>query len=226
MRQAQKMKNIFSDKATIIPRKMLQAQQREWVVRDFIGPEGVSLGMAQSVLEAMAKKGYVERVKRGPGSHTVLTNKDMLITDWLKEYEFELNTVDSYYSTDKKVLEKAKGLLREKQYALTLHTGANLTTSFVKTDEIYLYLQLVDWNKEMLDLRQKLDLKELVRGGNFHIIRPHYKNSVFFNRQKIKGFAVVSNLQLYLDLYHFQPRGREHAEYLKKLLEEKGKSLD
>jgi hypothetical protein len=226
MRQSQKMKNIFSDKATIIPRKMLQHPQREWVVRDFTAPEGVSLGMAQSVLEAMARKGYVERVKKGPDSHTVLTNKDMLITDWLKEYEFELNTADSYYSTDKKVLEKAKGLLREKQYALTLHTGANIMTSFVKTDEIYLYLQLADWDKEMLDLRQRLDLKELVRGGNFHIIRPYYKNSVFFNRQKIKGFAVVSNLQLYLDLYHFQPRGREHAEYLKKLLEGKGKSLD
>ena len=226
MRQVQKMKNIFSDKATIIPRKMLQHPQREWVVRDFTAPEGVSLGMAQSVLEAMAKKGYVERVKRGPDSHTVLTNKDMLITDWLKEYEFELNTVDSYYSTDKKVMENVKGFLREKQYALTLHTGANLMTSFVKTDEIYLYLQLADWDKEMLDLRQRLDLKELVRGGNFHIIRPYYKNSVFFNRQKIKGFAVVSNLQLYLDLHHFQPRGREHAEYLKKLLEEKGKILD
>ena len=226
MRQSQKMKNIFSDKATIIPRKMLQDPQKEWVVRDFTGPEGVSLGMAQSVLEAMARKGYVERVKRGPDSHTVLTNKDMLITNWLREYQFELNTVDSYYSTDKEVLGKVKGFLREKQYALTLHTGANLTTSFVKTDEIYLYLQLVDWDKEMLDLRQKLDLKELVRGGNFHIIRPYYKNSVFFNRQKIKGFAVVSNLQLYLDLYHFQPRGREHAEYLKKLLEEKGKILD
>jgi len=220
------MKNIFSDKATIIPRKMLQHPQREWVVRDFTGPDGISLGMAQSVLEAMAQKGYVERVKRGPDSHSILTNKDMLITDWLKEYEFELNTVDSYYSTDKKVLEKAKDLLKEKQYALTLHTGTNLMTSFVKTDEVYVYLQLVDWDRDILDLRQKLDLKELVRGGNFHIIRPYYKNSVFFNRQKIKGFEVVSNLQLYLDLYNFQPRGREHAEYLKKSLKEKGKSLE
>jgi hypothetical protein len=226
MQQNEKMKNIFSDKATIIPRKMLQDPQREWVVRDFTGPDGISLGMAQSVLEAMARKGYVERVKRGPDSHTVLTNREMLIADWLKEYKFELNTVDSYYTPDNKVIEKAKGLLREKKYALTLHAGANLMTSFVKTDEIYLYLQLVDWDKEMLDLRQKLDLKELVRGGNFHIIRPHYKNSVFFNRQKIKGFTVASNLQLYIDLYHFQPRGREHAEYLKKLLEEKGKGLD
>jgi len=220
------MKNIFSDKATLIPRKMLQDPKRNWVVRDFTGPRGVSLGMAQSVLEAMAKKGYVERVKRGPDSYTVLTNKDMLIADWLKVYEFELNTVDSYYSPDKKVLERIKDVLRQEQYALTLHTGANLLTSFVKTDDIYIYLKLADWDREILDLRQKLELKELVRGGNFHIISTYYKNSAFFNKQKIKGFAVVSNLQLYLDLYNFQPRGREHAEYLMKLLEEKGKILD
>ncbi len=226
MGQTRKMKNIFSDKATIIARKMLQDPQKEWVVRDFNAPDGVSLGMAQSVLEAMSRKGYVERVKKGPDSYTVLTNKEMLMTDWLRAYQFELNTVDSYYSTDKNVLEKAKDFLSEKQYALTLHTGANLMTSFVKTDEVYLYLQLVDWNREILDLRQKLDLKELVRGGNFHVIRPYYKNSVFFNKQKIKGFTIVSNLQLYLDLYYFQPRGKEHAEYLLKLLEEKGKAID
>ena len=226
MKNNNKMKNIFADKATLILRKMFLDPGKKWVVRDFTGPEGVSLGMAQEVLDAMAKQGYVERIKKGPDSYTILTNKDMLIADWLKEYQFELNTVDSYYSPDKKVLERIKDVLRQERYALTLHTGANLMTSFVKTDEIYLYLKLADWDREILDLRQKLELKELVRGGNFHTIRPYYKNSVFFNRQKIKGFAVVSNLQLYLDLYHFQPRGREHAEYFTKLLEERGKSLD
>ncbi|MFH1594129.1 MAG: hypothetical protein ABID09_05495 [Candidatus Omnitrophota bacterium] len=226
MRQKQKMKNIFSDKATIMPRKMLKDPKREWVVRDFTGTGGVSLGMAQNVLEAMKEKGYVERVKKGPDSHTILTNKDMLVTDWLKKYRFELNTIDSYYSPDKEILNKIKYFLKEEQYALTLHTGANLVTSFVKTDDIYLYLKLGNWDKEILDLRQRLQLKELVRGGNFHIVRPHYKVSVFLGRQKIKGFSVVSNLQLYLDLYNFQPRGREHAEYLKKLLEEKGKYFD
>ena len=226
MRGHAKMKNVFSDKATLVARKMLKDPKREWVVRDFTGSCGVSLGMAQNVLEAMAKKGYVERVKKGPDSYTILTNKDMLITDWLKEYQFELNTIDSYYSPDKEILNKIKDFLKEEQYALTLHTGANLITSFVKTEEVFIYLTLTNWDKDILDLRQKLELKELVRGGNFHIIRPYYKTSVFFNRQKIKGFSVASNLQLYLDLYNFQPRGREHAEYLKKLLEEKGRRLD
>ncbi|MEW6455447.1 MAG: type IV toxin-antitoxin system AbiEi family antitoxin [Acidobacteriota bacterium] len=226
MERNQKMKNIFGDKATLIARKMLKDPKREWVVRDFTGSEGVSLGMAQAILEAMAKKGYVERVKKGPESYTLLTNKDMLIADWLKDYQFDLNTIDSYYSPDKDILKKIKNLLKEGQYALTLHTGANLITSFVKTEEIFIYLKLANWDKDILALRQKLELKELVRGGNIHVIQPYYKTSVFFNRQKIKGFIVVSNLQLYLDLYNFQPRGREHAEYLKKLLEEKGKHFD
>lgn len=226
MQRIQKMKNVFSDKATIVARRMLRDPAKEWVVRDFTGPCGLSLGMAQSVLEAMAKRGYVERVKKGPDSYTILTNKSMLIADWLKEYRFELNAIDSYYSPDKKILNKIKNYLDEEQYALTLHTGGNLITSFVKTEEIFVYLRLANWDRDILDLRQKFELKELVRGGNFHIIRPYYKTSVFFNRQKIKGFAVVSNLQLYLDLFNFQPRGREHAEYLKNLLEENGRSLD
>jgi hypothetical protein len=205
---------------------MLQNPERKWVVRDFTGPGGVSLGMSQEVLKAMEKKGYIERVKKGPNSYTILTNQEKLISDWLKEYSFDQNVIDTYYSANKNILNKFRKVLKENQYALTLHTGANLITSFVRTEEIFIYMNLKDWKKDILDIRQKLDLKELVRGGNIHLIHPFYKNSVFFNTQKIKGYTMVSNLQLYLDLYNFQPRGREQAEYLNNLLEEKGRKLE
>lgn len=217
--------NIFADKATFILRKMLSEPGKKWVTRDFTGDRGVSLGMAQGTLESMSKKGYIERVKRGPESYALLTNKDELIGDWIKEYQFELNEVDTYYSPDKNILGKLKDYLANKQYALTLHSGANLITSYVVTDNIHVYFSPANWKKELLDLRQQLDLKELVRGGNIHIIRPFYKNSVYYNTQTIKGYKVVSNLQLYLDLYQFKPRGREHAEYLENQLKEKGKNL-
>jgi len=217
--------NIFADKATFILRKMLSEPEKKWVTRDFTGDSGVSLGMAQGTLEALSKKGYIERVKRGPESYALLTNKDELIGDWIKEYQFELNEVDTYYSPDKNILGKLKDYLANKQYALTLHSGANLITSYVVTDNIHVYFSPANWKKELLDLRQQLDLKELVRGGNIHIVRPFYKNSVYYDTQTIKGYKVVSNLQLYLDLYQFKPRGREHAEYLENQLKEKGKNL-
>lgn len=225
MKNHKKMRNIFADKATLILRKMLSAPEKKWVVRDFIGREGVSIGMGQGVLEAMEKRGYIERAKRGPDSYALLTNQKKLIDDWLSGYRFELNEIDIYYSPDKNILSKFKDYLKNKQYALTFHTGANLLTSFVITDHVYLYLKSENWDKDILELRQRLDLKELVRGGNIHIVRPFYKESVFYNAQTIKGYKVVSNLQLYLDLYNFQPCGQEHAEHLKKTLEEKGKNL-
>jgi len=144
--------------------------------------------------------------------------KEKLISNWLEEYSFDQNVMDTYYSANKNILNKFRKVLKENQYALTLHTGATLITSFVRTEEIFIYMNLKDWKKDIFDIRQKLDLKELVRGGNIHLIHPFYKNSVFFNTQKIKGYTVVSNLQLYLDLYHFQPRGREQAEYLISLI--------
>jgi hypothetical protein len=220
------MKNVFADKASLVLRKMLKDPERQWVVRDFTGPGGVSLGMSQEVLKAMEKKGYIERAKKGPNSYAILTNKKKLISDWLNKYHFNLNKIDTYYSANKNILNKFRKILKENQYALTLHAGANLITSFVRTEEIFIYMNSKDWKKDILDIRQKLDLKELVRGGNIHLIHPFYKNSVFLNTQKIKGYTVVSNFQLYLDLYNFQPRGREQAEYLKNLLEEKGRNLE
>jgi len=107
---------------------------------------------------------------------------------------------------------------------ILLLTGANFITSFVRTEEIFIYMNLKSREKDILDIRQKLGLKELVSGRNIHLIHPFYKNSVFFNTQKIKGYTVVSNLQLYLDLYNFQSRGREQAEYLRNSLEEKGRN--
>lgn len=226
MKKQKKMKNIFADKATLVLRKMINVPDKKWVVRDFVGSNGVSLGMAQEVLEVMAKKGYVERIKKGPESYTILTNRNRLIEDWLKKYEFELNEIETYYSPEKDILKKIKIDLVENKFALALHTGANLITNFVRTDHIYFYLNTPSWDEDILEIRQRLGLKELVKGGNIHIVNPYYKNSVFFNIQKMKGYRVVSNLQLYLDLYHFQPRGREHAEYLKETLENKGILLD
>lgn len=225
VKKSNQIKSIFTDKASLILRKMLTNPKKKWVIRDFTGDNGVSIGLAQGVLEIMSKKGYIERIKRGPSSFSLLTNIEQLINDWASSYRFEANNYYTYYSADKNILAKLKKLLKNKKYALTLHSGANLTTSFVITDQVHLYFISKNWQEDILYLRQQLDLKELVRGGNIHFINPLYKKSVFYNCQLINGYSVVSKLQLYLDLYNFKPRGKEHAEYLKQVLQESGKNL-
>jgi hypothetical protein len=222
-------KNIFTDKATLILRAMIKYPNEKWVVRDFVNQLSISLGMTSEVIMTLEKLGWVERQKKGAHSYTILTNKDKLIHEWLKYYEFSLNTFEILYNPNLK-LNKLKTFFKQKKlenkYAFTLHTGANFETSYVKTENIYLYIDHTIFDSILLDLKQQLDLKQLIQGGNVYLIRPYYKNSVFFGKQKKQGAAIVSNLQLYLDLYNFKPRGFEHAEFLKEQLSQKGLSLD
>lgn len=223
------MKPIFSDKASLILRQMLRYPDREWVVRDFVRELGVGRGWAAKVLALLRGKGYLKGEARGRRAYAVLRNGEELIGEWLRDYDFAINKAAVYYTSDADPLSKIKRFFnrfsKKEAYALTLHTGANLVTNFVRTSNVYLYLNPIDFKKVSLELRQALDLKELKKGGNVYLIEPYYKKSVFFGLQKIKGYPVVSNLQLYLDLYHFPERGHEHAEYLERILKEKGDQL-
>jgi len=208
---------------------MMSQTHRKWVARDFEKEFGVGRARAATVLSVLRAKGFAGGIRSGRLAHSVLQNKEELLEEWLKVYKFELNEAHLYYSPRENILNRLKEYFaaknEPKKYALTLHTGANLITHYVNTPTVYCYLPTENFKNASLDLRQALDLKELKTGGNFYLIKPYYKNAVFFNTQTIKGYTVVSDLQLYLDLYHFPQRGRDHAEYLLKTLKEEGKPL-
>lgn len=216
------MRNIFSDKASIIPRKMMGEPGRKWVLRDFVGTQGLSLGLAQGVLAAMQDLGCLERLKKGPFSYARLADSALLLAEWVNAYKFAMNKVYSYYTPYGDILKRLKAAVPAEKYALTLHAGANLKTHFVSAGDVHVYLDLNDWAVELTPLLEKLELKKLAQGGNVHLVRPFYRSTVFQNCRKAGGYNVVSDLQLYLDLYNFQPRGREHAEYLKETLARTG----
>jgi len=223
------MRSIFSDKATAVIRAMLSEPDRKWTVRDFEKEFGISKSRAAAVLSVLRKKGYVGGVSAGRSAHSTLTDKKVLIEEWVKFYNFDFNKVHLYYFHQENILSEVRKYFEENglsdNYALTLHTGSNFITNYVNTQSIYCYLNVKDFNKISLDLRQRLNLKELKKGGNFFLVEPYYKHTVFFNKMCIKGYEVVSYLQLYLDLINFPQRGREHAEYLLKVLQEKGESF-
>ncbi len=223
------MRILFSDKAAIIIKAMLSQPEKKWVARDFEKEFNVGRARAAAILSILRKKGFVGGIRSGRLAHSVLQNKKDLLNEWLKFYSFELNKAHLYYSPHGDVLPRLKNFFEAKKlpngYALTLHTGANLITNYVNTPAVYCYLRSERFNEVSLDLRQTLDLKELRKGGNFYLIRPYYKNGVFLNNQIIKGYNVVSYLQLYLDLYNFPQRGKDHAQYLLKTLKEEGKSF-
>ncbi len=64
-------------------------------------------------------------------------------------------------------------------------------------------------------LARSLGLRPGEGEGNVHLLTP-YDQGVFYGRLEKSGLAVVCLPQLYADLTHYERRGREQAEYLRR----------
>ena len=221
---------VFHDKASLVLRAMLREPELKWVARDFVKECDVSIGLASKVMKELRSRGFIKGKDRGRLAEATLRDQDEIVKQWVNFYSVEKNQVSVLYSEDKEILTRLRDHFKNKDekgtpYALTLHSGANLATGFVRDPNVYFYMQSERFTENVLKLRQALNLKELKLGGNIFIFNPHYKNSIFFGLRSVQGYPVVSNLQLYLDLFHFPQRGLEQAEMLMRVLKEKGESL-
>lgn len=221
--------NIFSDRSSLVLRALLREPEKKWTLPDLV-KEGVSLGLASDVLSKSEAQGYVERVAKGPESYSRLIRKADLLKDWLNAYSFERNDHAYYLNTDKNFLRNCKQYLKQKKkdFALTLYSASRLINFYVMDNREFVY---VDVKREefpafLKEIEIQLSLYKLVRGGNVCFAMPFYRGSVFRDSKITKGYPVVSNLQLYLDLMTFPPTGIEEAEHLvSEFRKEKGASF-
>lgn len=221
-----KIKSIFTDKASIVPRKMLRNPKKKWIVNDFLS-EGVSLGWASEILTEMEKGGYIVRLSKGPASYSILRNPHKLTSDWARWYQFKYNTVFCFYSNKENIEKRLIDYLKKENisYALTLFSGARKVAPYVKDPSIHIYIPDLSLLGDLVKFRQTLGILELKGIGNVSLVIPFYRNSVFKYLQSVRGAKVVSSLQLYLDLYSYNRRGMEQAEYLLNAIKAKGCSL-
>lgn len=219
------IKNIFGDRSSLVLRALLREPDKKWTLLDLV-KEGVSLGLASDVLSKAEAQGYVERVAKGPESYSHLIRKDDLLKDWLGAYSFERNDQAYYLSTDKNFLKNCAHYLSQKKkaFALTLYSASRLMSPHVKDDRHFIYLDLSreEFPTFLKQLETQLNLYQLMQGGNVCFILPFYRGSVFKKSTKIKGYPVVSPLQLYLDLMTFPPTGSEEAQHLISNFKKKG----
>ena len=224
----QLVQNIFSDRSSLVLRKLLEEPERKWTTLDFV-PLGVSKGLASEVLTRAEALGYVERVRKGPESYTRLIRKEKLLKDWQASYSFEKNLQAYYYYPKADFLKVVARYFERKKirYALTLFSASRLIEPYVKDTREFLYLDLErnQFFPFLKEMEIQTGLLKLVTGGNVCFAMPFYRSSIFRDSRKLKGYPVVSNLQLYLDLMGFPPSGPEEAEHLVPYFKKKGISL-
>jgi hypothetical protein len=100
---------------------------------------------------------------------------------------------------------------RKVEYALSVQAGAELVAPHAVYKEVHMY---VSDGEGIEFFKKELDLKNADQGANLVLMMPYYKHSVFYDSREVENLRVVSDIQLYIDLYRYPVRGREQAEHL------------
>jgi hypothetical protein len=96
------------------------------------------------------------------------------------------------------------------RYALSGPSGASLIFSYLTPTLVHFY---VDVSKE--EFLEELKADPVSSEGNL-LIRVVQQENEFIGSREVKGIYVVSDLQLYLDLWTMGGRGEEAAEELRR----------
>ena len=199
-------RTLFNDKATI-PLRILLEDPGAWVTtREIAERGGLSLGWVSQVLQQLNSEGYVER-KRGGG--TKLVDPDRLVGDWLQHYTFEHNAVFPFQIREGgpgRALQRLRDLQPPQfdRYALTLGAAVALDEGS-EPSELHLYLPDLAENREgaLESWSDALGLRAAGHGADCFLVGPTYAHGTFFGMRRAHGLRLVSDLQLYLDLYHY-----------------------
>lgn len=202
----------FSDKASLILRKMLKDPKRQWGIRELAKIIGLDPGYVSRMAKSLSESGYAARAG---GKFKIQSPKEIL-DDWVRAYDLRRNEQHRYFifaSDVKSILRRLQeiNIPQRCNYALSVQAGAGLVAPYAVYKEVHMY---VGDSQGIEFFKKKLDLKDADQGANLVLMMPYYKHSVFYDRQEVKKLHVVSDVQLYLDLYGYPVRGREQAEHL------------
>jgi len=226
-----KVSNIFEPKATRVLRALLINPIREWTLRGLAAEVNISPGYAHAVILTLINLGYVIRTEH----YKIKTiNPTVLLRRWAAYHQYDvMNKFLEYYTFEREIDRFIKELsnLNASNYALTALAGAYLIAPHVRPIDVHIYARN---QKDTLTLAEALNLQPIPKEGNVKFVIP-YDEGVFYGQQGVSirvsdqvvsPVNVVSDTQLYVDLYNYPSRGLEAAEYLyQRIIKEWGKAM-
>jgi hypothetical protein len=210
--ERRKGRGPFSDKASLILRKLISEKDKIWGIRELAGAIDLDPGFVSRMAKELVKRNYAVRVN----SKIKIRSEKAILDDWVHDYNYKKNKAIKSFSLAGNSWEIIEQLGQLKipdniNYALSLHAGASLISRHAVFESIHIYVQ----NQQVADyFIKQLKLKLVDQGENVVFLFPYYKHSAFYDKQKLKGLWLASDIQLYLDLYNYPIRGLEQAQHL------------
>ena len=204
------LSNPFSDKASRVSAQLIVSPQPVGV-RELAALVELTPGYVSKVLTGLETLGYVTRLS---GQKVLVRDAKSLLSDWATAYDYRKNRMTGFFCKARaveEIIERLRATPLPAGCALTTQAGANLVAPYAAFDRVDLYA--VD-PAAASALISGLQLAPVDRGANVFLWEPYYRHSALFRSRVIAGLRVVSDIQLYLDLYKYPLRGREQADHL------------
>ena len=214
------VQNLFSSKSSRISRVLLSNPQKKWTIRKLASEAKIAISYTHAVVTTLKEQQYVvtENYK------IALIDPIRLLRRWAASRDFLTeNTILEYISFEKEVDEFYKKINNVRaDYALTGLAGAWLVSPYVRPVTFDLYILDRRGRKE---IENQLNLQPIEKGGNVRLVIPD-DMEVSYGLQKIKKINIVSDIQLFVDLFNNPSRGEEASQsLLEKITKEWGKAL-
>lgn len=206
------LKAPFAPRASRVVRTLLAEADRSWRLEELAQCAEVSLGHAHNVIKRLEELSWVERTQH---QRIHLAKPADLLEGWVDAYSYRVNPMAGYFSPERVTRKLMGDLARAAQadgrrHAFTLHSGAALVAPNVRFPAIHCYLE---GDPEVL--AASLGLRPAEGEASVYLMTP-YDLGVFHAPIIKSGIPVVCLPQLYVDLYHYERRGREQANHLRR----------
>lgn len=205
----------FSQKSSRIIRSLLSHPGKEWNQKELVGKTRASGGLVSRILNSLVEERFLERkIKPGRGNPTSYSLRDgeklldlwQAADIWNKRVHVEQYSLLSDSPVD--IATTARDGLGWENLAFTQWFAASLRYAYTTPPLVSAYVQ----KDRIPEIRFARRVSE---GGNLWLILPE-DEGVFFETRDVKGFRLVSDIQIYLDLIRAGLRGPEQAEALRK----------
>jgi len=207
------LRALFAPRATRVVRVLLVEPGRAWRLEELGRAGEVSLGHSHNVIKRLEELAWVER---DDSQRFRLSKPADLLEAWCESYTYRANDQASYLApervTRKFMAEIARVAGTEgRRYAFTLNAGAALLAPSLRLPAVHGYLE-----GDPEPVARALGLRPAAEAdGALHFLAP-YDLGVFYGAFEKGGLRVVSLPQLYADLVHYERRGAEQAEHLRR----------
>jgi len=208
------LRSLFAPAATRVIRVLLEDNTHAWRLEELARAAGVSLGHAHNVVKRLEDLAWVERDGR---QRITLGKPADLLDAWGDSYTYHANEIASYAAPERVsrrlMAEVARVATAEgRRYAFTLAAGLSLVVaSSQRVTAIHVYVE-----GDPAPIARALGLRPAGEDdGVVHLLGP-YDPGIFHGALEKGGLKVAGVPQLYVDLLHYERRGRELAEQLRR----------